>query len=496
MTTLEQLQEFCNSQNYKFIFAADAETRVTLDEKGELKTITPAGGVAVALDPIAQAAKATYIARGKTEGDKEVKTLHIDDSYTLRRLFFTEEEVDNYYRGFSNQTLWPLCHVAFEKPLFHDTWYAGYKKVNKEYAKAIEKEIDGNTFVWIHDYQLTLVPKYLNRPKDTIVSLFWHIPWPTWEVFRILPQKHEILESLLSCDFLAFHRGYQVRNFLDCVEREFEARIDQETNKVYYNKKVTTVMNLPLGIDTDVIQEVAKKNHSESFLAKTVKEMIGKSNKEKSLEDYFLNHKIILGIDRLDYTKGMELRLRAIERFFEKYPEYIGKIYYIGVVAPSREAIPAYKDVKRRVKETAQEINTRFGKGDWTPIHLIHGIFSREELINFYKKADVCLVTPLDDGMNLVSKEFVISNSYAKDPGMLVLSQFAGSAIDLTEAIIINPYDLKGTADAIETALVMSKKEKFERINTMVDTLEDRNIYAWAQDFIKSAITSAKENRK
>jgi trehalose 6-phosphate synthase/phosphatase len=395
-----------------------------------------------------------------------------------------------------------LCHVAFERPGFDDLWYKGYKKVNQLFANAIAEEIKGKTFIWLQDYQLALVPSFLPKHKNSIVAMFWHIPWPTWEVFRILPQKKEILESLLACDFLAFHRGYQVRNFLETVRRELEVRIDDETHKVYFNNHVTTVMNLPLGIDTDVIKSLVVPDIEETFIGQIVQNILGtvvKPDQKPSVsvapsayDEFFTNHKVILGVDRLDYTKGLRMRLNALDQFLEKNPHYIGKVVYLGILAPSRETIPAYKALKKTIKELSDEINKKYATGDWQPIHMINRVFSREEIINFYKKAQLCLVTPLDDGMNLVSKEFVVASSTSTNPGMLVLSQFAGSAIDLTQALIVNPYNTDEVAKAIKTGLEMGKEEKKKRITAMVETLEEKNVYQWTQDFIRNALATTR----
>ena len=475
MTTYQDLKDFFGRRDFKLIMAADAETRVLHRKKGKIISQIPAGGVSVALDPIAKASNALYIGRGKTEEEKEFlsgknKTIIEDQNstYVLKRVFLESSDFDSYYNGFSNQTLWPLCHVAFEDPQFHNSWYRGYKKVNQQFAQSIQEEINGKTFVWIHDYQLALVPMFLGKPKDTTINMFWHIPWPTWEIFRLLPQKKEILESLLCCDFLAFHRGYHVQNFLDTVRRELEARIDEETNSIYYNKHVTIVKNLPLGIDTDVIKLLVVPDDGTFY-------------------DFFENSKVILGVDRLDYTKGLRLRIAALDTFFEKNPRYIGNVVYLGILAPSREAIPAYKKLKKEIKELTEAVNKKYGRKDWQPIHMIKSVFTRSEIINFYKKAHVCLVTPLDDGMNLVSKEFVISSSASSRPGMLVLSQFAGSAIDLTKALIVNPYNVHEVADAIKKGLEMPNEEKKKRMKEMAETLEERNVYVWAEDFIRSA---------
>ena len=498
MTTFADLKEFFDKQGYRVIIAAEAESRVHKTKNGKIEEEIPVGGVAVALDPIALASRAIYIARGKTEEDKKtvngkgeflVKSWR--GSYILKRLFLTPQEYEGYYEGFSNQVLWPLCHITFERPEFRDDWYEAYKRVNRKFADAIKDEIKGKTFVWIHDYQLALVPGFVGKQKNTVLAMFWHIPWPTWEIFRIVPWKKELLESLLTCDFLAFHRGYQVRNFLDTVRRELEARIDEETGRIYYKGHVTTVMNLPLGIDADVIEGMVDQNKSSGVIFNMFKKFFGveePAKKENEFETFFEKNKVILGIDRLDYTKGLRLRLRALDKFFEKNPKYIGKVVYLGILSPSRENIPSYKELKKGVRELADTINRKYAQSGWLPLYLLYVTFKREDIVSFYQKADVCLVTPRDDGMNLVSKEFVVASAFSQNPGMLVLSQFAGSAIDLTSALIVNPYDIDEVAAAIKKALEMDIKEKIARMKTMALVLEEKNVYEWTMDFVKSAI--------
>lgn len=492
MTSYFDLKDFFKSQKIKVIMAADGETRITEKKGGLIIERTPAGGVSVALDPIAKASSAVYVTRGRTEEERKLVGSRmiikdVNGEYTLKRLFLNEEEIYNYSAGFSNQTLWPLCHIAFQLPEFHKNWYEGFKKVNQKFTQSIREEIRGRTFIWINDYQLSLVPKYLGKPKNTIVAMFWHIPWPTWEIFRILPYKKELLESLLNCDFLAFHRGYQARNFLNTVERELEVRIDQETNTVYYNQHATTVQNLPLGIDTDAIESLVKNQEKVRFRDNAANYIAAVMSSNK--------HKVILGIDRLDYTKGLKLRMMAIDRFFERHKEYVGKVVYFGILAPSREKIPAYINLKKEVVELAKNINKKYGNKNWQPIHLSHDVYPRDQVMNFYKKANLCLVTPLDDGMNLVSKEFVVASYFASDPGMLVLSQFAGSAIDLTQSLIVNPYNIDEVVSAIKRGLEMSKQEKIKRIKAMKETLDERNMYQWAQSFVRNAIEAVKEKR-
>jgi len=503
MYNFGDLKTFFSHKDYKLIIAADAEPFVDKKNKdNQIEAEVPAGGVAVAFDPLARSSGCLFVARGKTPEDKKTvdshnKVQNPDKSYVLKRLFFSEKDTFDYYYGYSNQTLWPLCHVAFERPIFSDEWFKGFQKVNEVYARSIKEELKGKTLIWLNDYQLSLVPKYLGKTRDTVIAFFWHIPWPTWEVFRILPQKKEILESLLLCDFIGFHRGYQARNFLQCVERELEARIDRETNKVYYKNHVTTVSNLPMGVDTDVIKSLVEPEENKGIMKTLLSKAFGliSQNTESSIEKIFQNNKVMLGVDRLDYTKGILLRLQAINLFFQKYPQYRGKVSYIGILAPSRESIPSYISLKKDMFDLIETINKKYQTKHWVPVNLIIQTFSRKEIMNWYKKANICLVTPLDDGMNLVSKEFVIAATQSKNPGMLILSQFAGSAIDLTAALIINPYDLDEVAEAIKKGLDMSGKERKERMMSMQQILDERNVYEWARDFLRASETAAKENR-
>lgn len=500
MVAFTDLRELFNTQGYDLIIAADGEPVVSIPNKDGVMSQVPAGGVAMVLDPIAKATNALYIARAKSEKERaaldrndKMMVGNADGNYTLKRLFINEEDAEGYYFGFANQTLWPLCHVAFEEPQFSPEWFEQYKKVNKIYAEAIQAEIKDKTFVWIHDYQLAMVPSMIERNKNTIIGMFWHIPWPTWEVFRVLPFKKEILTSMLSSDFLAFHRNYQARNFLDTVERELEVRIDQETQQVHYNNHVTTVRSIPLGLDVDVVKSMVHVEEAETPLSKTIRELFGiEEKKDHPLKWYFEKYKVIFGVDRLDYTKGIRQRLQALDKFFEKNPQYIGKVVYLGIIAPSREKIESYRKVRKVAKELAASINKKYGTKNWKPLHLLHVLFNREDILNFYHSADICLVTPLDDGMNLVSKEFVIASSMSSNPGMLVLSQFAGSATDLNGAIIVNPYDMEEVADGIKQGLEMKKEEKEARIKNMAEMLEEKNVYDWGYTFIRDGIQSVK----
>lgn len=460
MITRTDFAKYFASTGYKMIIASDTEPKPL-----------GIGGVGVTLGPIATASRATLITRSRSP---KSPVESVEEGVRVRRLFFDAKKVAGYYDGFSNQLLWPLCHVVFQEPAWIDNnlWFEQYKQVNREFAWAIKANLSTKqqNFIWINDYQLALVPYFLGRPKNAVVAMFWHIPWPTWEAFRVLPYKRTILESLLACNFLGFHRGYQVANFRRTIGREIEARIDIENRKIFFHNFMTKINNLPLGIDTDAIRRLAGKKEA------------------RALAGYFKKYRVILSVDRLDYTKGVRRRLLAVNRFFELYPLMKKKVVHLNLFALSRETIPAYKHYKKQMEKLAQEINRKHRQGNWQPIRFVYQVFSREETINCYQKAAVCLVTPLDDGMNLVSKEFVAAASMIKNPGMLILSQFAGSALDLTRALIVNPYDIDQTALAIKQVLTMPLRERRERMTKMAQVLDERNLYRWGTEFIRQAI--------
>lgn len=510
MTSIGDLREHFQHLGYKIVIAADGETRSHHRENGRVVEQTPAGGVGVAFDVICQAAGATYIARAKSAEDRDVvgpdNTVPVEGrhgSYTLKRIFLSDEQEDRYYTGFANQTLWPLCHVAFQQPIFNREWWEGYVEVNRMFAENIQAEIEEKTFVWINDYHLALVPAFLQPRDDTIISLFWHIPWPTWELFRILPYKREILRSFLSCDFVGFHRRYHARNFLNAVDRELAARINFETNTVYREDESVRVNSVPMGIDVDVIrQALTPDGHGQSMLG-AIRSTFGfatssngsTSEEEDTLKDLSTRYRIMLGVDRLDYTKGIRERLKGLDRFFAQNPEYREKVVYIGIMSPTRGSVPAYQALHEEVEAMADDINAKYRTNEWEPLHMLYEGYGREEVMDLYRKSDLCLVTPVDDGMNLVSKEFVVAASCSDDPGVLVLSQFAGSAIDLAAALLVNPYDTDAVAAAIKQGLEMDGDERRERIRLMASLLEERNVYEWGLTFVRSAVTAAREQQ-
>jgi trehalose 6-phosphate synthase len=486
MSMLDSLKAFARTLDSRVIIAADGQTRTHKREHGRMVEETPAGGVGVALDRVSQVLHATYVTRARTAEDQEVtdeegKTIvrGKHGSYTLKRIDISEAEADQYYFGYSNQSLWPLFHPAFEKPVFDREWYEGYAVVNRRFAGAINAEIDGRTVVWVNDYQLALVPSMVERGEDTVLAFFWHIPWPSWELFRILPNRREILTSLLSCDFIGFHTREYARHFLEAVAQELGTPVDERMLTAQYEGRRVRVGALPLGVDADVIREQVEREE----------EVAAASAPYAALCDC---QAVILGADRLDYTKGIRERLEGLDQFFDRYPQYRGTATYVGVMAPTRETIPAYQELKDEVIALADQINAKYGRDGWQPLHMVYDGMPRDEVIRLYGCARVCLVTPLADGLNLVAKEFVAAASCVDDPGMLVLSEFAGAAEELGEAIIVNPFDIDAVADAIAAALEMAPEERMQRIATMASRLDRDNVYVWAEALLRRAIAAAR----
>jgi trehalose 6-phosphate synthase len=489
MSMLDSLKAFARSLDGKVIIAADGQTRTHRREGGRLVESVPAGGVGMALDRVSQVLHATYITRARTPEDREVtdeegKTTvrGTDGAYTLRRIEVSEEQTDQYYFGFSNQSLWPLFHPAFEKPVFERSWYEGYVTVNRRFADAVNAEIEGRAVVWVNDYQLALVPGMLERDEDVALAFFWHIPWPSWELFRILPYRRELLESLLCCDFIGFHTVEYARNFLSAVQSELDARVDERTLTVQYEGRRIRLGALPIGVDSDVIREQIER------------EELADAPQESPAAQFagLCDHQaVILGADRLDYTKGIRERLEALDRFFERYPACLGRATYVGIMSPTREAIPAYQELKDAVVALADQINAKYARDGWEPLCMVYEGMPREEIIRLYGCARVCLVTPLADGLNLVAKEFVAAASGVDDPGMLVLSEFAGAAEELRQAILINPFDPDGVAEGIAEALSMHQDERLRRIERMAVRIDRDNVYVWAEAILRRTIAAA-----
>ena len=449
-------------------------------KEGKITYIRPVGGAVTALDPVMRACGGTWVASGGGAADKkvvdandEIKVPPESPKYTLKRIWLTKEEENGYYFGFSNKAIWPLCHITYTRPVFDESDWGYYKQVNKKFADAIlEKVGKKKAFIWIHDYHLALVAKYIKEKNPNIkTGMFWHIPWPNPEAFRICPKKQEILEGLLANDLIGFHILYFCQNFMDTIKLELEARIDNERTSVTYGGHETIVRGVPISVDFEDLSKLADSKKVEK-------------ERQKLREEFSLNRAefILMGMDRIDYTKGLVEKIQAIDRFFEKYPEYKNRVVFIQKGALSRMHIETYKDLNDRLNDLVEEVNWKHGTAEWSPVVLARRHFSPTEILAFYKIADVCIVSPLHDGMNLVAKEYVSARTDLN--GVLILSQFTGAARELHDGIYVNPYDPDSFADSIKQAIEMSQEEKQKKMANLRGVVAENNIYKWAVKFI------------
>jgi trehalose-6-phosphate synthase len=396
-----------------------------------------------------------------------------DPQYTLRRVWLTKEEEEGYYYGFANEGLWPLCHIAHTRPIFRANDWQHYQAVNHKFADALLEEMEGtiNPVVLVQDYHFALLPRLIKqRRPDARVAIFWHIPWPNQEAFGICPWQRELVDGLLGADLIGFHIQSHCNNFLQTADRIVESRIDRERFSVQRHGHLTMVRPFPISVDfTDAGggTEPEPPYVERSALLKAL-----------GIEAAFVG----VGVDRLDYTKGILERFLAIERFLEKYPRYQGQFTFIQIGAPSRSHIKRYHDLQAEVEAEADRINWRFRLDRWKPIVLLNWQHSHKEIQAYYRAADLCLVTSLHDGMNLVAKEFVAARS--DERGVLILSCFTGAARELTDALQVNPYDIDQTAEAIHAALEMEPEEKQLRLQRMRKIVREHNVYHWAGTLI------------
>ena len=485
MSNKENLEKYIkkNLKDRSFYIVTNREPYIHNKTFEGIKVSRPSGGAHTLLELIAQVSQGTYIAHGAGSADKQVvdknnciKMPPKEKLFNLKRVFLSKKEMENFYYGFANQTLWPLCHAVFIKPEFNPVWWESYKVVNRKFADSVLEEIgDKKACVWVNDYHFCLLRQQLRESgKDIKIGTFWLIPWPTHEIFRVNPWAKELLTGLLGSDFLAFHRGYQVQNFVQCVQRELEAKIEHEQSKIVFKEHITKVENLPAGIDYQEIVDITQKRKTsrKAFMSK----LFGMENPH-----------LILGVDRLDYTKGILERFKMIDRFLEKYPEYIEQVIYYGIMPQSRFHIPAYRAYGKSVTDLAEKINWKYSTGRWSPIHFVtHSVSSRDKVFQYYKHADICMVTSLDDGMNLVAKEYVIACDAER--GNLILSKFTGASNDMRYSLLINPYNIEEGADAIYKALQMSPKERRTKNLKMREELKEKDIYRWAATFIEKSL--------
>jgi len=442
------------------------------------KCIRPASGVVTAIHPVLCACGGTWIAHGAGNADKKFVNskdkLGVppkDIRYILKRVWLNKEEENGYYYGFSNEGLWPLCHNTHTRPIFRDLDWQAYKKVNQKFADSVLEELPAkHPFVFIQDYHFTLLGKMIKEKRpDATIALFWHIPWPTPEAFSICPYRKEILEGMLGCDLIGFHVQNHCNNFLDTVNRLLESRVDIEKFSIVRSEKETFVRAFPISVN----------GHSNQGVQDTdIKQEIDKIKKEFDLEGKIIG----LGVDRIDYTKGIIERVLAIDRFLEKYPQYKKKFVFIQLAAPSRVHIKHYHDLMAEIDELIEKTNWKYSDSSWKPIIYLKRHFSLDEIAPFYKMADLCIVSSLHDGMNLVAKEYVATKSDLS--GALILSQFTGAARELTDAIQVNPYSIEEFAESIKLVIQMPHDEKTRRMEKMRKVISENNVYRWAGNII------------
>ncbi|MBP9855276.1 MAG: trehalose-6-phosphate synthase [Candidatus Omnitrophica bacterium] len=486
MWTKEDLQNLVQDRmkEYQFVVVSNRQPYVHVFNRRNVECERGVGGVISALDPVMQACHGLWVALSDGDADRKVSAPHgkvqvppENASYTLKMIWLNKKEQEGYYYGFSNEALWPLCHMAFKRPIFRQEDWEYYQRVNAKFAQAILDEIGNQkAFIWIQDYHLCLLPKYLKQKagNQIITAHFWHIPWPSYEAFRICPQKKEILDGLLANDLLGFHTRYHCNNFMDVIDREIESKIDRENISVIRGEHKTLVRPYPISVDfRDIEQKVNStkvKNIAEALI------------QEHNLADM----RVLVGLDRIDYTKGIPEKLLALDYLLERHPELIGKIAFLQVGVLSRLHIPQYKAINDEINALVEQINWKYGTSSWKPIIFVRRHFSLFELLALYKISDVGIVGSLHDGMNLVAKEYVASCTNGK--GMLVLSQFTGAARELTDAILINPYDRVQFGEAIFTALHLPSEERFKRMEKMRDVVRNNNIYRWAGKVISDLL--------
>ncbi|PYX55757.1 MAG: trehalose-6-phosphate synthase [Acidobacteria bacterium] len=446
-----------------------------------LEVVVPPSGLVTALEPILRACDGTWVAHGSGDADQETVDKHDslrvppeDPRYTLRRVWLSKQEEEGYYFGFANEGLWPLCHVAHVRPLFRASDWEHYLHVNQKFADAVLEEMAGteHPFLLAQDYHFALLPRMIKKKRpDARIAIFWHIPWANPEKFSICPWQRQLVDGLLGADLVGFHIHSDCNNFLQTVDRTLESRIDWDHFAVEREDHRTIVKPFPISVAFDEIQGDGVGKES-IYTEKTA------LLRELGVNTLFLG----VGVDRVDYTKGIQERFRAIERLLEKYPDYLGKFTFVQIGAPSRTHIKRYHDLLGEVEAEADRINWRFQTGKWRPIIFLNRQHSHKEIQRFYRTADLCMVTSLHDGMNLVAKEFLAARE--DEQGVLVLSQFTGAARELRDALIVNPYDVEQVADAIRFALEMEPDDRQNRMQRMRKVVKENNVYRWAGNLI------------
>ncbi len=455
-----------------------------------VRVVHPASGLVTALEPVMRACSGVWVAHGAGTADRETVDEHDrvrvppgEESYEIRRVWLSDAEENGYYYGLSNEGLWPLCHIAHTRPLFRAEDWKHYVNVNRKFADAVCDEVDvDDPIILVQDYHFALAPKMIRErlPRATIIT-FWHIPWPNAERIGICPWREELIAGLLGSSVVGFHTQGHCNNFIDSVDAFMESRIDREATAIVQGQRKTLIRPYPISIAWPVhwLRDVPPP----AACRESVRAELGLPR------DALLG----VGIDRLDYTKGIEERLSAVDELLERHPEFRGRFTFAQLAAPSRTKIARYQDLNDRLEKLAEDINGRWASGSYRPIVLLRSHHEPATVFRYYRAAELCYVSSLHDGMNLVAKEFVAARD--DEQGVLILSQFTGAARDLTEALIVNPYDLRQASDAMAAALRMPAEEQRERMRSMRRLLAEFNVYRWAGRMLVDAAELRRKER-
>jgi len=475
---------------HEVIVVSNREPYIHIRDDGGIRLQRPASGLVTALEPVMRACSGTWIAHGSGSADRETVDRHDRIAvppehplYRIRRIWLTKEEEDGYYSGFANEGLWPLCHIAHVRPTFRSSDFEQYRRVNRKFADAVVAEAKTrDPVVLVQDYHFALLPRMIHdRLPDATIIAFWHIPWPNPEAFAICPWRSELLDGLLGSSIIGFHTQFHCNNFLDTVDRMLEARVDRESFTISFRGESTSVHRYPISIEWPPAPLATVKSVPDARRA--VRERLGLP----------LNHRVGVGIDRLDYTKGIIERFNAVARLLEINPRWIGRFSFVQIAAPSRGTIGDYRDYAARVHALAAEINDRYASAKYPPIILLGEHHEPEAVYEYHRAADVCFVSSLHDGMNLVAKEFVAAHD--DEQGVLILSQFAGASRELSEALVVNPYDADQCAAALDAALNMPAAEQRDRMRMMRGVVREFNVYRWAGRMLLDAAVMRQRGR-
>ncbi len=464
------------ARGVKLIVVSNREPYIHERTGQGLQMIRPASGMVTALEPIVRAVGGTWVAHGSGSGDRLAVDAHdrvimpsYGSTYTLRRLWLTRQEEDGYYYGLSNDALWPLCHIVYQRPMFQKNDWEQYVAVNEKFCEVVlEEAIGGPAIIFIQDYQLGLLSRMLrNRRPDLILVQFWHIPWPNREAFRVFPWGEELLDGLLGNDLLGFHIQYHCNNFMDTVDRGIEAKVDYEHFRVFRGGRPTHVRPFPISVDFSQIEK-----DSQSAL---VEERIAEF--KTTLGSGIVDRKLFVGADRIDYTKGILERFQAFDAMIRHHPEMRGRVTFMQLAAPSRLHLDVYRDLNDRIEDLVDDINWRHQTDDWQPICYLKAHHDYYSVLAAYKMADVLLTTSLHDGMNLVAKEYIAART--DNSGLLILSQYTGAAREMPDALLVNPFDIEDMANAMYQSCTIPDQEIRLRMSRLREQVARENVYAW-----------------